>query len=82
MPALLLYHGGECKEQIFGVSAFGGMRATAATVEWVLARAGAVETELEEDPRRALESGGGLLAGRGAAGGRRRGGGSDDDDDD
>jgi hypothetical protein len=84
VPALLLYFGGECREQIYGLSSLGGMRASAATVEWVLARHGALATELEEDPRKALESGGsgGLLAARGGGGGRRRGGGEEEEDDD
>ena len=55
-----------------------------AVVEWVLARRGAVETELEDDPREARGArpagyGGGKGGGGGGGGGGRR---RDDDDDD
>ena len=60
-----------------------------AVVEWVLARKGAVETELEDDPREARASrpagygaGRGGGGGGGGAGGRGRGGDDDDDEED
>ena len=61
-----------------------------AVVEWVLARKGAVETELEDDPREARASRpagygagrGGGGGGGGGAGGRGRGGDDDDDEED
>jgi len=86
VPALLLYHAGVCVEQVVGLAQFGGARATADAVEWVLAQKKVLTTELEEDPRKALDraaAGGGIFAGRAGAGaGRRRAGGDDDDDED
>lgn len=86
VPALLLYHAGVCVEQLIGLGQFGGARATADAVEWVLAQKKVLTTELEEDPRKALDraaAGGGIFAGRAGAGaGRRRAGGDDDDDED
>ena len=80
VPALLLYHGGICRQQLIGAAQFGGARVTTDAVEWVLSRHGAVTTELEDDPRKKFETagGGGIFARAGA--GRRRG--DDDDDDD
>lgn len=58
-----------------------------AAVEWVLASHGAIKTDLEEDPRKALVAGGGgtfaarVAAATGGSGrGRFAGAGSDDDD--
>ena len=86
VPALLLYHAGVCVEQLIGLGQFGGARATADAVEWVLAQKKVLTTELEEDPRKALDraaAGGGIFAGRiGAGAGRRRAGDDDDDDED
>ena len=84
VPALLLYFDGVCTEQLIGLAQFGGARVTADAVEWVLAQKGAVQTELEEDPRKKLNaasSGGGIFAGRAGAGRRRRGDDDDEDDD-
>ena len=86
MPTLLFYYKGEVKANIVGLGTLGGLKANVDTVEWVLAKAGALQTELEDDPRKRLEkegSGGGVLAGVGSGGGygsRGRRGSSDDDD--
>ena len=81
VPALLVYHGGVCRQQLIGAGQFGGARMTVDTIEWVLSRHGAVKTELEDDPRIKFETagGGGIFTRAGA--GRRRGGDDDDDDD-
>lgn len=77
VPALLVYHDGELQARIFGLDEFGGARATVECVEWVLSKKGALTTELEDDPRKALRTSG-LVGG---AGTRRMAYGSDDDDD-
>lgn len=92
VPTLLLYHDGSLQSQIVTLAELGGQKVTAACVEWVLAKRGAVTTELEDDPREELlkggRSGGGSGGGSGSAGGssrfgmgRRFGRDSDDDDD-
>jgi hypothetical protein len=50
VPAVFLYRNGECVAQL-QASVFAGPRATAETVEWVLATHAVVETEIEKDPR-------------------------------
>lgn len=82
VPTLFLYHEGVIQKQYIGLSEFGGKRVTPEAVEWVLAKTGAVTTELDSDPRD--ERGGGSSgAGRGGSGwGSRRGGGLSDDDED
>jgi len=49
-PTLLVYLKGQVKLQLVGINAMGGMKASANSLEWVLAKIGAVKTELSEDP--------------------------------
>jgi hypothetical protein len=80
VPTLLVYQGGEVRANIIGLTSLGGFKASPDTIEWVLAKHGALSTDMEEDPRKKLEASSGL-GGRGGAGGYgRRRGGSDDED--
>jgi len=81
VPTLLLYHGGEMRQQIVGLGSLGGQRLTPECVEWVLARHGAVTSELDEDPRKRLERGGGGGA-AGRLGGRGGGRAGEEDEED
>ena len=85
LPTLIIYHRGECQLQIVGLAAFGGQGFTADDVEWKLANIGALETELEEDPRatrqaqsrerlRAQQREGHVVVGGGRGGGSAGGG--------
>jgi hypothetical protein len=80
VPTLLLYHKGALQSQVVGLAELGGARLLSErTVEWVLAKRGAVATELEDDPREAASasSSGRGYAARAAA---RRDEDSDEDD--
>eukprot|EP00927_Polykrikos_kofoidii_P080629 TRINITY_DN77529_c0_g1_i1.p1 TRINITY_DN77529_c0_g1~~TRINITY_DN77529_c0_g1_i1.p1 ORF type:complete len:284 (+),score=52.83 TRINITY_DN77529_c0_g1_i1:76-852(+) len=50
-PAVLVYRNSDCEKQIIGLDEWGGPQCNADCIEWVLSSLGAVETELEEDPR-------------------------------
>eukprot|EP00930_Biecheleria_cincta_P038738 TRINITY_DN26617_c0_g1_i1.p1 TRINITY_DN26617_c0_g1~~TRINITY_DN26617_c0_g1_i1.p1 ORF type:complete len:257 (+),score=51.92 TRINITY_DN26617_c0_g1_i1:25-795(+) len=50
-PTVIVYKDTDCVKQIQGLEEWGGGRCSVDTVEWVLADIGAVETDLEEDPR-------------------------------
>jgi len=50
-PFVLVYHNGECEKQIKGIEEWGGAQCNVSCVEWVLSSFGALETELEDDPR-------------------------------
>jgi len=50
LPTLLVYHNGELKKQFIGLTAFGGESITAETIEWVLYEAGAVDSDMQENP--------------------------------
>jgi hypothetical protein len=79
---LLFYYKGDVKANIVGLGTLGGLKANTDTVEWVLAKAGALQTELEEDPMKKLKEGSGALAGIGHGYGRGRRGSDDSDEDD
>eukprot|EP00047_Mylnosiga_fluctuans_P003915 m.231662 g.231662 ORF g.231662 m.231662 type:complete len:434 (-) comp12249_c0_seq1:117-1418(-) len=51
LPSVFLYHEDDLKVQFIGPSIFGGESSTVEDVEWALAQAGVLQTELEEDPR-------------------------------
>lgn len=51
LPSLFVYFEGDLKHQFVGPTIFGGETSTADDVEWALSQLGAVETELEENPR-------------------------------
>lgn len=80
VPTLLVYYRGEVRANLVGLSQFGGQKATADCVEWVLSKQGAVSTELDEDPRKKLDGSG--RGGRGGLFGGRGGRGDSDEDDD
>lgn len=80
VPTLLVYYRGEVRANLVGLSQFGGQKATADCVEWVLSKQGALTTELDEDPRKKLDGSG--RGGRGGLFGGRGGRGDSDEDDD
>jgi hypothetical protein len=49
-PTMLVYHKSDVKLQLIGLPELGGPKASANSLEWVLAQLGAVKTELTEDP--------------------------------
>ncbi|XP_064455913.1 phosducin-like protein 3 [Ornithodoros turicata] len=51
VPTIFVYYDGKMKKQFIGPDAFGGMKLKVDELEWMLAEAGAVQTDLEEDPR-------------------------------
>eukprot|EP01111_Echinosteliopsis_oligospora_P010686 TRINITY_DN3384_c0_g2_i1.p1 TRINITY_DN3384_c0_g2~~TRINITY_DN3384_c0_g2_i1.p1 ORF type:complete len:238 (+),score=81.39 TRINITY_DN3384_c0_g2_i1:82-795(+) len=51
IPTVLVYHGGDVVGQMVTLAPLGGDSATPDDVEWFLAKSGAVETELEENPK-------------------------------
>jgi thiol-disulfide isomerase/thioredoxin len=55
LPTLLLYQDGELKKQFIGLSAFHGESMTTDDLEWALKKAGAVDSDMEEDPRNDLD---------------------------
>ncbi|CAE8649519.1 unnamed protein product [Polarella glacialis] len=55
-PTVLVYKDTDCKHQIGGLAEWGGGRCNVDCVEWVLAKYGVVETDLEEDPRNPTSS--------------------------
>eukprot|EP01090_Pellita_catalonica_P018347 TRINITY_DN5895_c0_g1_i2.p1 TRINITY_DN5895_c0_g1~~TRINITY_DN5895_c0_g1_i2.p1 ORF type:complete len:242 (-),score=62.70 TRINITY_DN5895_c0_g1_i2:796-1521(-) len=56
LPTLLIYHDGEMVNQLIGAKALGGESALLEDLEWKLKAIGAVNSSLEEDPRKARES--------------------------
>ena len=54
LPGLLIYTGGKCTKQIFGSDSFpSNLRLQ--DLEWILHKNKAVQSDLEEDPRKELE---------------------------
>lgn len=51
LPTIFVYRDGQLKKQFVGPNVFGGMKLKVDELEWMLAEVGAVETDLEEDPR-------------------------------
>eukprot|EP01086_Lenisia_limosa_P017153 TRINITY_DN78_c0_g1_i1.p1 TRINITY_DN78_c0_g1~~TRINITY_DN78_c0_g1_i1.p1 ORF type:complete len:260 (+),score=73.61 TRINITY_DN78_c0_g1_i1:47-826(+) len=51
LPTVLIYHDGKMKAQLVGMSQLGGKSPSVLDVEWVLKRHGAVESNLEHDPK-------------------------------
>ncbi|KAL6053727.1 Phosducin-like protein 3 [Balamuthia mandrillaris] len=51
VPTLLIYFNGDLKKQFVSLSAFHGPSTTLADVEWALSQVGAVDSDMEEDPR-------------------------------
>ncbi|XP_003471764.1 phosducin-like protein 3 [Cavia porcellus] len=55
LPTIFIYREGDIKAQFIGPLVFGGMNLTRDELEWKLAKAGAVRTDLEENPRKPVE---------------------------
>ncbi|XP_069684658.1 viral IAP-associated factor homolog [Periplaneta americana] len=51
LPSIFIYFEGDLKKQLVGPLEFRGMNITVDELEWILGQAGAVPTQLEEDPR-------------------------------
>eukprot|EP01137_Pigoraptor_chileana_P025479 Opistho-2@95037 len=51
LPTMLIYHNDKIVRQIVGLSTMGGSSTKMEDVEWALAQLGAVETEMEANPR-------------------------------
>jgi len=51
LPAIFVYCDGQLKKQLIGVSAFGTSELKLEDLEWILSQTGAIETDLESDPR-------------------------------
>lgn len=54
LPGILVYFEGKCKKQIFGVQSFPA-NLTSQDLEWILHKNKAIQSDLEEDPRKGLE---------------------------
>ncbi|KFQ42714.1 Phosducin-like 2, partial [Nestor notabilis] len=52
LPTLLVYKSGEIKGRFIGVAQCGGMYLKEEELEWKLAEVGAIETDLEENPKK------------------------------
>ncbi|NXJ72077.1 PDCL2 protein, partial [Rostratula benghalensis] len=52
LPTILVYKTGEIKGRFIGVAECGGMYLQVEELEWKLAEVGAVETDLEENPKK------------------------------
>lgn len=52
LPGLLIYRGGKCHKQIFGSHHFSGCEWSTEILEWIIASAGAIKSDLTEDPRK------------------------------
>ncbi|KAG8434404.1 hypothetical protein GDO86_012684 [Hymenochirus boettgeri] len=55
LPTIFAYLDGEIRAQFIGPLVFGGMNLTQDELEWKLAEAGALKTELEENPRKQIQ---------------------------
>ena len=52
LPGLLIYKGGKCQKQVFGSHHFSGCDWSTEILEWILHSAGAIKSDLTEDPRK------------------------------
>ncbi|XP_048834564.1 phosducin-like protein 3 [Brienomyrus brachyistius] len=55
LPTVFVYFEGDMKAQFIGPLVFGGMNLKVDELEWNLSKAGAVKTDLEENPRKQIE---------------------------
>lgn len=55
LPTIFVYHEGEMKAQFIGPLVFGGMNLSCDELEWRLSESGAVQTDLEENPRKQIQ---------------------------
>ncbi|CAN7996150.1 unnamed protein product, partial [Ixodes hexagonus] len=51
LPTIFVYKDGQLHKQFVGPNTFGGMKLKLDELEWMLSQAGAVQSDLEEDPR-------------------------------
>lgn len=51
LPGILIYCNGKCVKQIFGTLNF-SPNPSCDELEWILSKAGALKTDLEQDPRK------------------------------
>jgi len=58
LPTLLVYHKGDIVKTVITLAPLGGESVTSADIEWALKTCGAVESEMEEDPRKKQREGG------------------------
>jgi hypothetical protein len=54
LPTVFVYCDGDLRKQFVGPAEFGGTNLTCNELEWMLSKAGAFKTELEEPPRKAV----------------------------
>ncbi|XP_065520591.1 phosducin-like protein 2 [Lathamus discolor] len=54
LPTLLVYKTGEIKSRFIGVTQCGGIYLKVEELEWKLAEVGAIETDLEENPKKGI----------------------------
>ena len=52
-PTVIIYKDKECVKQVQGLDDWGGGRTNIDTIQWHLAELGIIETDQENDPRRA-----------------------------
>lgn len=55
LPTVFVYREGDIKAQFIGPLVFGGMNLTIDELEWKLSESGAIKTELEENPKKAIK---------------------------
>ncbi|MBN3308162.1 PDCL3 protein, partial [Amia calva] len=55
LPTIFVYLEGDMRAQFIGPLLFGGMNLKIEELEWKLSEAGAVKTDLEENPRKQIE---------------------------
>ncbi|XP_071494924.1 viral IAP-associated factor homolog isoform X1 [Diadema antillarum] len=65
LPTIFVYFEGELKSQFLGPLEFGGMNLTVEELEWKLSQAGAVKTDLKEQPKPQLRNTLTVFSGRG-----------------
>jgi len=56
LPTILVYHNSDVIKQFIGLIPFGGEGMTPDDLEWALSQVGAVESELEEDPKKSKKN--------------------------
>ncbi|KAK4818394.1 hypothetical protein QYF61_012315 [Mycteria americana] len=56
LPTILVYKTGEIKGRFIGVAECGGIYLKVEELEWKLAEVGAIETDLEENPKKDITS--------------------------
>ncbi|XP_066233697.1 phosducin-like protein 3 [Saccopteryx leptura] len=55
LPTVFVYLEGDIKAQFIGPLVFGGMNLTRDELEWKLSKSGAINTDLEENPKKPVE---------------------------